>query len=60
MKKNYQTPAMQVINIEPATMCAGSEVNQIGSNAEMKYGGPDGGSGSARSRDGGGYWDDEE
>ena len=58
MKKNYQTPAMQVMNIEPATMIAGSKVNSIGGNAELKYGGA--GRGPARSRDGGGNWDDEE
>lgn len=52
MKKNYQKPAMQVINIEPATMCAGS-VDSIGGNADMKYGGA--GSGHARGREGGGY-----
>lgn len=59
MKKNYQTPAMQVMNIEPATMIAGSEVHSIGGNA-LKYGGAGSNNDVARGRDGGGYWDDEE
>ena len=57
MKKNYQKPTMQVINIEPATMIAQS-VTSVNSNAGLQYKG--GGNGPARSRDGGGYWDDEE
>lgn len=57
MKKNYQKPAMRVMNIEPATMIANS-VKSMNSNAGLQYEG--GGSDPARGRDGGGYWDDEE
>lgn len=58
MKKYYQKPAIQVMNIEPATMIADNSVTNLNSNAGLQLKGP--GNGPARSRGDGGYWDDEE
>ena len=59
-KKSYKTPAMQVVNIKMSCqLLAGSgNVNQMDGNSGFTYGGGSKG-GSARSRDGG-SWDDED
>ena len=56
-KKDYQKPAIQVVELQIAVMQTNS-VTGVSSNVDnLKYGG--GGNGPDRSR-GGGDWDDEE
>ena len=51
MKKTYQIPSTEVLNVMPQTLMAGSiDIKEGGANDESKL----------LSRDRGGFWDDEE
>jgi len=55
MKKQYQSPVTQTIEVEVMKLMAGS-VTSVGGNAELQMGG--GGSGTARGRETD-SWDDD-
>ena len=63
MKKNYQKPTVNVANIQSSSIICVSQgtVNKIGGDT-FKLGGGGYGTGvtSPRSRDFGGFWDDDE
>ena len=56
MKKNYKKPAIQVMEIQTTSVCQVS-VQNISTNASLRYGG--GGHGDARAKERG-SWDDED
>ena len=56
MKKNYLKPTMNVVNMQIVKMICGSDVTNVGGNANLRYGG--GSTTEAQSR--GGSWDDED
>ena len=55
MKKQYQSPATTVVKMEIGNLM---EIGSIEGNSNIKMGG--GGSGPARGREGGSFWDDDE
>lgn len=60
MKKFYQTPAMQVVKLQAATMIASSMKGVNSGDAGIGYGGGDSNySGGARSQGFGGFLEDD-
>lgn len=57
MSKNYQKPAMRVVNLQHRSCILSGSVESVGGNTEIRYGGAS--KGVARSRGRGG-WDDDE
>lgn len=57
MSKNYQKPAMRVVNLQHRSCILSGSVGSVGGNTEIRYGGAS--KGVARSRGRGG-WDDDE
>ena len=59
MKKNYQKPQMQVVNINSSVqlLTSGSQITSVNSGGVFSNSAPQAGSGDARSR--GGWFDDD-
>lgn len=57
MKRIYQKPAICVVEIQNCSICSGSKVTSVSTNASLNYGGRGSGPARANRRD---IWNDDE